>query len=169
MHIKSRSFASRACARSAQDDRPLARVSREEKISRKLEDLCPRDAITREKVIKGWVRSRKTRLIDSRNPTWEDLLFKKQVLRYARLRRAPLRMTSVTEPRHEGVEGEGERGSLCHRNLHDGGFACRSPAGTDRTAAESTLGRCEGQMRLVLVKPRPGRRRMGIPYDQSIG
>ena len=31
------------------------------------------DAIAREKVIKGWVRSRKTRLIDSRNPTWEDL------------------------------------------------------------------------------------------------
>ena len=32
-----------------------------------------RDAIAREKVIKGWVRTRKTRLIDSRNPTWEDL------------------------------------------------------------------------------------------------
>ncbi len=32
-----------------------------------------RDAIAMEKVIKGWVRSRKTRLIDSRNPTWEDL------------------------------------------------------------------------------------------------
>ena len=31
------------------------------------------DAIAREKVIKGWVRSRKTRLIDSRNPTWKDL------------------------------------------------------------------------------------------------
>jgi putative endonuclease len=32
-----------------------------------------RDAIAREKEIKGWVRIRKTRLIDSRNPTWEDL------------------------------------------------------------------------------------------------
>lgn len=32
-----------------------------------------RDAIAREKGIKGWLRSRKTRLIDSRNPTWEDL------------------------------------------------------------------------------------------------
>jgi putative endonuclease len=31
------------------------------------------DAIAREKEIKGWVRTRKTRLIDSRNPTWEDL------------------------------------------------------------------------------------------------
>lgn len=34
-----------------------------------------RDAIAREKEIKGWVRSRKTRLIESRNPTWEDLSF----------------------------------------------------------------------------------------------
>jgi putative endonuclease len=32
-----------------------------------------RDAIAREKEIKGWVRIKKTRLIDSRNPTWEDL------------------------------------------------------------------------------------------------
>ena len=32
-----------------------------------------RDAIAREKELKGWVRSRKTRLIDSSNPTWEDL------------------------------------------------------------------------------------------------
>lgn len=32
-----------------------------------------RDGIAREKEIKGWVRSRKIRLIDSRNPTWEDL------------------------------------------------------------------------------------------------
>jgi putative endonuclease len=31
------------------------------------------DAIAREKEIKGWVRMRKTRLIDSSNPTWEDL------------------------------------------------------------------------------------------------
>ncbi len=31
-----------------------------------------RDAIAREKVIKGWVRVRKTRLIEERNPTWED-------------------------------------------------------------------------------------------------
>ncbi len=34
-----------------------------------------RDAIAREKEIKGWVRSRKTRLIEGRNPTWEDLSF----------------------------------------------------------------------------------------------
>lgn len=33
------------------------------------------DAIAREKELKGWVRSRKTRLIDGRNPTWEDLSF----------------------------------------------------------------------------------------------
>ena len=32
-----------------------------------------RDAIAREKEIKGWVRSRKVRLIGSVNPTWEDL------------------------------------------------------------------------------------------------
>ena len=34
-----------------------------------------RDAIAREKVIKGWVRTKKTRLIDRGNPTWEDLSF----------------------------------------------------------------------------------------------
>ena len=32
-----------------------------------------RVAIAREKVIKGWVRTKKTRLIDRGNPTWEDL------------------------------------------------------------------------------------------------
>src|SRR5689334_16980506 len=32
-----------------------------------------RDAIAREKEIKSWVRSRKIRLIESRNPAWEDL------------------------------------------------------------------------------------------------
>lgn len=32
-----------------------------------------RDAIAREKEIKGWVRTRKSRLIESRNPTWENL------------------------------------------------------------------------------------------------
>jgi putative endonuclease len=32
-----------------------------------------RDAIAREKEIKGWVRARKIRLIEQRNPTWEDL------------------------------------------------------------------------------------------------
>jgi putative endonuclease len=32
-----------------------------------------RDAIAREKEIKGWTRSRKIRLIENRNPTWEDL------------------------------------------------------------------------------------------------
>jgi putative endonuclease len=31
-----------------------------------------RDAIAREKVIKSWVRARKIRLIEERNPTWED-------------------------------------------------------------------------------------------------
>jgi len=34
-----------------------------------------RDAIAREKVIKGWVRSRKIGLIVGRNSTWEDLSF----------------------------------------------------------------------------------------------
>jgi putative endonuclease len=34
-----------------------------------------RDAIAREKEIKGWVRSRKVRLIENRNSTWEDLSF----------------------------------------------------------------------------------------------
>ena len=32
-----------------------------------------RDAIAREKEIKGWKRSRKINLIQSRNATWEDL------------------------------------------------------------------------------------------------
>jgi putative endonuclease len=32
-----------------------------------------RDAIAREKEVKGWKRSRKIRLIERRNPTWEDL------------------------------------------------------------------------------------------------
>ena len=32
-----------------------------------------RVAIAREKEIKGWKRSRKTSLIESRNPTWDDL------------------------------------------------------------------------------------------------
>jgi putative endonuclease len=32
-----------------------------------------RVAIAREKELKGWLRIRKTRLIESRNPTWEDL------------------------------------------------------------------------------------------------
>ena len=32
-----------------------------------------RDAIAREKQIKGWRRSRKVSLIESRNPTWQDL------------------------------------------------------------------------------------------------
>ena len=32
-----------------------------------------RDAIAREKEIKGWKRSRKISLIENRNPTWEDL------------------------------------------------------------------------------------------------
>ncbi len=32
-----------------------------------------RDAIAREKQLKGWVRLRKIRLIQARNPTWEDL------------------------------------------------------------------------------------------------
>jgi putative endonuclease len=31
-----------------------------------------RDAIAHEKQIKGWVRARKTRLIEAHNPTWED-------------------------------------------------------------------------------------------------
>ena len=32
-----------------------------------------RDAIAREKEIKGWKRLRKISLIENRNPTWEDL------------------------------------------------------------------------------------------------
>ena len=32
-----------------------------------------RDAIAREKEIKGWRRSRKTCLVEGRNPTWDDL------------------------------------------------------------------------------------------------
>ncbi|HEV2671759.1 MAG TPA: GIY-YIG nuclease family protein [Gemmatimonadales bacterium] len=32
-----------------------------------------RDAIAREKQIKGWVRARKVELIEARNRTWEDL------------------------------------------------------------------------------------------------
>ncbi len=32
-----------------------------------------RDAIAREKEVKDWRRSRRVRLIENRNPTWEDL------------------------------------------------------------------------------------------------
>src|SRR5881296_2970488 len=32
-----------------------------------------RDAIAREKQVKGWIRARKVRLIQRKNPTWEDL------------------------------------------------------------------------------------------------
>src|SRR5256885_2490816 len=32
-----------------------------------------RDAIGREKQIKGWVRSRKIKLIEERNPLWDEL------------------------------------------------------------------------------------------------
>lgn len=32
-----------------------------------------REAIAREKQIKGWVRARKIKMIDARNPTWDDL------------------------------------------------------------------------------------------------
>ena len=32
-----------------------------------------RDAIAREKTIKGWLRSKKIALIQSQNPTWRDL------------------------------------------------------------------------------------------------
>lgn len=32
-----------------------------------------RDAIAREKEIKGWTRSRKIKLIEGRNSTWQDL------------------------------------------------------------------------------------------------
>lgn len=32
-----------------------------------------RDAIAREKEIKGWRRSRRTSLVEGRNPTWDDL------------------------------------------------------------------------------------------------
>ena len=31
------------------------------------------DAIAREKQIKAWTRSRRVRLVEDRNPTWEDL------------------------------------------------------------------------------------------------
>jgi len=33
----------------------------------------PRDAIAREKQLKGWRRSKKVALIESENPLWEDL------------------------------------------------------------------------------------------------
>ena len=32
-----------------------------------------RDAIAREKQLKGWVRARKVRLIEQKNPTWKDV------------------------------------------------------------------------------------------------
>jgi putative endonuclease len=32
-----------------------------------------REAIAREKQVKGWTRSRKIELIEGRNPTWQDL------------------------------------------------------------------------------------------------
>src|SRR5436853_6578879 len=42
-----------------------------------------RDAIAREKQIKGWVRSRKIKLIEERNRAWDDLAegwFQKRIL-----------------------------------------------------------------------------------------
>jgi putative endonuclease len=33
----------------------------------------PRDAITREKEIKGWRRSKKNALVETKNPKWADL------------------------------------------------------------------------------------------------
>jgi hypothetical protein len=37
-------------------------------------DFCyPKDAIAREKEIKGWRRSRKLELLNSMNPHWKDL------------------------------------------------------------------------------------------------
>ena len=35
---------------------------------------CAYDAITREKQLKGWTRKRKEELIESINPTWQDLM-----------------------------------------------------------------------------------------------
>jgi len=49
-----------------------------------------KNAICREKQLKGWLRKRKVELIETANPTWEDLAAgwyepseKKQVLRFA--------------------------------------------------------------------------------------
>jgi predicted GIY-YIG superfamily endonuclease len=56
-----------------------ARGERKEKTQRLVilshfeEFLDVRDAIAREKEIKGWMRYRKIRLVEGRNPTWEDL------------------------------------------------------------------------------------------------
>ena len=33
----------------------------------------PRDAIAREKQIKGWIRAKKVALIEASNPNWDDL------------------------------------------------------------------------------------------------
>jgi putative endonuclease len=33
----------------------------------------PIEAITREKQLKGWLRSKKNKLIESKNPDWKDL------------------------------------------------------------------------------------------------
>jgi putative endonuclease len=46
-----------------------------------------RDAIAREKAIKGWRRSRKISLVEARNPTWDDLA-KDVILSEARRTRA---------------------------------------------------------------------------------
>jgi putative endonuclease len=35
--------------------------------------MGPSNAIDREKQLKGWRRSKKIALIESKNPTWEDL------------------------------------------------------------------------------------------------
>jgi putative endonuclease len=35
--------------------------------------LDPSNAIAREKQLKGWIRAKKIALIESNNPTWEDL------------------------------------------------------------------------------------------------
>jgi len=50
------------------------------------EEFCDvRDAIAREKQIKGWVRRRKVGLIEAKNPAWEDLAASRS---FARRRRA---------------------------------------------------------------------------------
>lgn len=40
-------------------------------------------AIAREKQIKGWLREKKIKLIESINPEWHDLSEKLEILRYA--------------------------------------------------------------------------------------
>src|SRR5205823_3565742 len=73
-----------------------------------------RDAIAREKQLKGWVRSRKVRLIEQKNPTWEDLadILFGHVGRLAALKKQILRACGAQDDRPvRSAKGKGRNGT----------------------------------------------------------